>query len=504
MSEQLSPRISHIKSYTVASIAIIVLAILIASNFLTLGLESSLINILWATLVIVVITMIIQTLSTERNYAEYLTQLNNNKERLANEIKHRLWAEKTTSENKTRLQIVDENFPVMLAYFNSKQQCCYHNRAYRLWFSLKAEQIDNHPPQQFLSTQFYQGINENIDSLLSGEIIHGQRIQKLINGSSCLITEQFIPHFDTKGKVIGFYTLYTPRILKEHELIAENAKNNNLVDIRSEKSGTTEKIGQNNDLRLSTETNFASRVLKAIHQGEFHLYFQSIISTTRDPSHITFCEILIRMAEEETNLIPPGAFLPLVEKYSLMPQLDRWVVGYLAKWLSSHPAKSNTLVCINIARDTLCDPQFIDFIKNQLVTYGISAKALCFEIEEVDAKSNLSEVAIFIQNIRQIGCHVSLCSFGHDRASFNLLRNIKVDFIKIDGNLICDMLYNEADQTKVNEINRLAHIMKIKTIAELVESQEIADKLCEIGVDFVQGFGIAQPQPLNTLKETSN
>ena len=170
MSEQLSPRISHIKSYTVASIAIIVLAILIASNFLTLGLESSLINILWATLVIVVITMIIQTLSTERNYAEYLTQLNNNKERLANEIKHRLWAEKTTSENKTRLQIVDENFPVMLAYFNSKQQCCYHNRAYRLWFSLKAEQIDNHPPQQFLSTQFYQGIKENIDSLLSGEL----------------------------------------------------------------------------------------------------------------------------------------------------------------------------------------------------------------------------------------------------------------------------------------------------------------------------------------------
>ncbi len=499
MNEQLSPRINHIKSYTVASIAIIVLAILIASNFLALGLEPSLINILWGTLAVVVIIMVIQTLSTERNYAEYLTQLNNNKERLANEIKHRLWAEKTTSENKTRLQIIDENFPVMLAYFNNKQQCCYHNRAYRLWFSLKSEQIDNHLPQQFLNTQFYQGIKENINSLLSGEIIHGQRIQKLNNGSTCLITEQFIPHFDTKGKVIGFYTLYTPRILKEHELIAENS-GNNLIEIRSEKSGAAEKIGQNKDSRLSTETNFASRVLKAINQGEFHLYFQSIISTTQDSTRITFCEILIRMAEEETNLIPPGAFLPLVEKYSLMPQLDRWVVGHLAKWLSSNRTGSDTIVCINIARDTLCDSQFIDFIKNQLTAYNIPAKTLCFEIEEIDAKSNPSEVTTFIQNIRQIGCHISLCSFGHDRTSFNLLRNIKVDFIKIDGNLICDMLYNEADQTKVSEINRLAHIMKIKTIAELVESQEIAYKLREIGVDFVQGFGIAQPQPLNTLK----
>ncbi len=122
MNEQLSPRISHTKSYVVSSIAIIVLAILMASNFLTLGLESNVISILWGTLVIVVITMIIQTLSIERNYAEYLTQLHNNKERLANEIKHRLWAEKTTSENKTRLQIIDENFPVMLAYFELTQK----------------------------------------------------------------------------------------------------------------------------------------------------------------------------------------------------------------------------------------------------------------------------------------------------------------------------------------------------------------------------------------------
>lgn len=195
MNEQLSPRNSQIKSYTVASIAIIVLAILIASNFLTLEVEPGLINLLWGALVIVMITMIIQTFSTERNYAVYLNQLNNNKERLANEIKHRLWAEKTTSENKNRLQIIDENFPVMLAYFNSKQQCCYHNRAYRLWFSLKPEQIDNHFPQQFLSAQFYQGIKDNIDNLLSGEIFLSQRIQKLINGSTCLLTEQFIPHF---------------------------------------------------------------------------------------------------------------------------------------------------------------------------------------------------------------------------------------------------------------------------------------------------------------------
>lgn len=501
MNEQIFPRNSHIRTYAIAFIAIVALGLLMATNFLSLSLESILINILWGTLAIVVITMIIQSLNTERSYAEHLTQLNNNKERLANEIKYRLWAEKTSSENKIRLQVVDENFPVMLAYFNSKQQCCYHNRAYRLWFSLKSEQIDNQFPQQFLNSQFYQGIKDNIDSVLSGEIFLGQRLQKLMNGSTCLITEQFIPHFDSKGKIIGFYTLYTPRILKEHELNAESIKNN-LIESKSEKNSENEKLDKNKNSRLTTGIDSASRILRVINEGQFRLYFQSIASTSQDSNRNIFYEILIRMAEEETNLIPPGAFLPFVEKYGLMPQLDRWVVSYLTKWLSSNLSRADSIVCINIAKETLCDPQFIAFIKDQLTTNEIPAKTLCFEVEEVDAKSNLSEVAIFTQNIRQIGCLVSLCSFGHDRSSFNLLRNLKVDFIKIDGNLICNMLYDTADLTKVSEINRLAHIMKIKTIAELVESQEVASKLREIGVDFVQGFSIAQPQPIDILKET--
>lgn len=217
MNAQLSSRFNRVKPYLTASIAVAATGLLIAANYLMIGLEPQIIHILWIILTATIFTMIIQITRVEKAFAKHLALFVANKERLANEIKYRIWAEKTSSENKTRLQIIDENLPVMLAYFNAEQQCCYHNRAYRLWFGLNAEQIDNRFAREFLNEHFHHGLKCNIDTILAGEIIQNKRSQRLANGSTCLILEQFVPHFDSKGKVIGFYTLYTPRILKENE-----------------------------------------------------------------------------------------------------------------------------------------------------------------------------------------------------------------------------------------------------------------------------------------------
>ncbi|MCO6428799.1 MAG: EAL domain-containing protein [Nitrosomonas communis] len=501
MNAQLSSRFNRVKPYLTASIAVAATGLLIAANYLMIGLEPQIIHILWIILTATIFTMIIQITRVEKAFAKHLALFVANKERLANEIKYRIWAEKTSSENKTRLQIIDENLPVMLAYFNAEQQCCYHNRAYRLWFGLNAEQIDNRFAREFLNEHFHHGLKCNIDTILAGEIIQNKRSQRLANGSTCLILEQFVPHFDSKGKVIGFYTLYTPRILKENESdnTQEQTKSKNaLIQDSSNHHGSAK---ENESTHFSTVSiDSAARLIQAIEQGKFHLYCQSIISTKTAADSCRGYEILIRMAEEENNLIPPGAFISFVEKYHLMPRLDRWVVSYMTTWLGRHNMNSDMLFCINLAQDTLSDPQFIDFVQEQLQQSNVPAQTLCFEIEESDAKSNLTEVTIFSQKVRQIGCKVSLSGFSHERTSFNLLKSIQTDFLKIDGSLFCNSLNNPADLAKVKEINQIAHLMKIRTIAESVESTEIIGELHEMGVDFAQGFGIAPPQLLKDLE----
>ena len=221
MSTQIFPRFSVMKPYLTAIVAFAAVGSLIAINNFITGLESQVINIVWIILITAIFAMIVQITQAEKALAKHQALFVANKERLTNEIKYRLWAEKTSSENKTRLQIIDENFPVMLAYFNTEQQCRYHNRAYRLWFGLNAEQIDNRFTREFLNDNFYQGLKNSIQNILAGEIVQNRRTQKLANGSTCLIMEQFVPHFDPKGKVIGFYTLYTPRILRENEEIPD-------------------------------------------------------------------------------------------------------------------------------------------------------------------------------------------------------------------------------------------------------------------------------------------
>lgn len=493
MSAQISSRFNEIKPYFSAGIALVTVGSLTAINYFGLELASQVTDILWIILVTAIFVLIAQITHSEKNVAKHLALFTANKERLASEIKYRLWAEKTSSENKARLQIIDENFPVMLAYFNTEQQCRYHNRAYRLWFGLNAEQIDNQFIREFLNADYQHKIKKNINAVLAGELVQNQRTQKLANGLTCLIIEQFIPHFDPKGNVIGFYTLYTPRVLKENEYLADlNQEYTKSDPTRIHSDGESGKESDYNS-SPSSPLGIAAQIIRAIEQDKFHLYCQSIISTQTDPNPCTNYEILIRMAEEEKNLIPPGAFLSFAEEYNLMPRLDRWVVGYMTKWLSTHKTHSNITFCINLAKDTLGDPQFIDFVIKQIEESNIPAQALCFEIEEFDAKSNLTDTAVFSQKIREIGCKISLSSFNHDRTSFTLLKTIKVDFIKIDGALIDNMLHDPANLTKICEINRIAHLMKIQTVAEFVESLEIIEKLREINVDFAQGYGISQP-----------
>ena len=487
---------SAIKPYISASLTVLAIILLIISNHFIVGIEIEWIAGLWGALIISIFIMISQIAQASNLINSHAKQLTIRKERLANEIKHRLWAEKTTSESKIRLQVFDENFPTLLAYFNVEQRCRYHNHTYRKWFGLNANQIDGQFLHTFSSESFYTSVKNCIKDILAGETVFNERLQKSAKGQSFVLTEQFIPHFDSKGKVIGFYTQYIPRS-------PEKCKVATLQNNASNKTGNTNTStiasNKSQDKQATNSGVSASRIARAIEGGEFSLYCQKIMPIKADTEPYEMHEILIRMTEEESNLMPPGAFLPFVEKYKMMPRLDCWVVSHIVQWLSAHKVSSKSLFSINVSKDTIKNTSFPAFVQEQLQKAKISANAICFEIEESDALLNPTETLRFAEKTRQLGCRVALCSFNHNRDSLDLLRKIKVDFIKIDGSLVWNILKDEEDLAKVIAINRVAQTIKVQTIAELVETDDIIVKLHELGIDFAQGFGVASPQPLKVL-----
>ncbi|QOJ20613.1 MAG: EAL domain-containing protein [Gammaproteobacteria bacterium] len=503
---QKTPLFDSVKSYSAICIALTLAAILIADAYFNGAIAPHWRAVLWFSLIFTMLITIIQIVRAEKHTRNLSDQLAISKERLGNEIKHRLWAEKTAAENKIKSQFIDENIPVMLAYFNTDLRCRYHNRIFRRWFGLKPDQIDGRFLKEFSTEEFFSDIQNRIEEIMSGKTIHNERVLKSTKGFPYLFTEQYLPHLDSKGKAIGFYTLHTPRAQEKNR--ASATKNTKIENVPKPEAKKSRAIENKNDATLQSGTQTskpsvtATRIAQAIESGEFNLYCQKILPVKPTAASSSHYEILIRMHEEENNLMPPGSFLPLVDQFKMMPKLDRWIINHIVQWLSTH-SKANPVFYLNVAKDTLSDQAFPGFIQGLLKRTGAPASGLCFEIEIADAEANSADTSAFANKVRELGCLVSLCSFSESLESFSLLNKIKVDYVKIDGGIVCNILRDEDELVKIKNINQFAHEAGIQTIAEMVETDDITAKLQEIGVDFAQGFGIAKPHPFNDLESIS-
>lgn len=488
--------INSVKSYISASVALVLATFLLLVDLFFEDTASHWVIMVWIGLLSVILIMLGQLIHANKQIRNYSEQLTASKERLTNEIKHRLWAEKTTAESKVKSQYVDENIPVMLAYFNTEQRCRYHNSLFRKWFGLTPDKIDGLLLSEFAGKEFTASISEHIDAILSGKTVHEERILKSTKGFPYIFIEQYIPHLDNKGRIAGFYTLHTPRAQEKHLVVSR--KNQQAQTESHNLMSVSQKIPQNeNDPRDSIT---ASRIAQAIDSGKFNVYCQKIIPIDKNTLLPIQYEILIRMLEEENNLMPPGSFLPLVEQFGLMPQLDSWVADHVIEWIARHCKEERSVFCLNIARDTLRDKKFINFIEEKLQKTQLASAKLCFEIEESDAHSYSEDAIIFIEAIRKIGCLVTLCGFGQSAVSMDLLKEMKFDHLKIDGSIVCNMLHDDEDMARIKGINQIARRLSVKTIAELVETRETLAKLNEIGIHYAQGFGIARPCPLDEIE----
>jgi diguanylate cyclase (GGDEF)-like protein len=250
----------------------------------------------------------------------------------------------------------------------------------------------------------------------------------------------------------------------------------------------------------NNEMHWVGRIAKAYEQDRFRLYYQPIVpiasKSQPERKEALHFETLVRMLDEAGKLVPPSDFIPAAERYNLMPTLDRWVVSNALNWLAAN--KGTPIVCaINLSGHSMTDEHFLEFVIAQIKGTGIPPDHLCFEITETAAISNLTKAIHFISELKALGCRFSLDDFGSGLSSFGYLKNLPVDYLKIDGSFVKDMDHNATSYAMVEAINNIGHTMHIQTIAEFVENQAILDKLQQLGVDFAQGYLIARPSPLD-------
>lgn len=248
-------------------------------------------------------------------------------------------------------------------------------------------------------------------------------------------------------------------------------------------------------MRRRREMQWAARINAALEEGRFELFRMPIMPLQRPEPGLHY-ELLLRMRDETGRIVSPNDFIAAAERYGITPNIDRWVVENALRWLVSEADEREklTMCSINLSGQSLGDDKFLPFAIEQFQKSGIDPARICFEITETAAVASFSQANRFIQSLKELGCRFALDDFGTGLSSFGYLKHFPVDYLKIDGSFVRGILHDPIDREMVRSINEIGHLTGKLVIAEFAENAEIIQMLTSIGVDYAQGYGIAQPQ----------
>ncbi len=264
----------------------------------------------------------------------------------------------------------------------------------------------------------------------------------------------------------------------------------------------------------SGEMQMVSQINHAFDLGNFRLYRQKIIALGAGDADEPHYEILVRMLDRAGNLIPPGGFMPAAERYNLLSSIERWVISSLVEFVHQQyesgaiphekTAFTNAFYAVNLSGVSINDGSFTDFVRQLLTRFKLPRGLLCFEVTETTAISNLTKAAQLMRDLKAMGCRFALDDFGIGMSSFAYLKYLPVDYLKIDGVFIRDMAADPMDHAIVEAINRIAHILGLKTVAEFVENEATLERLRALKVDYAQGYFIAKPEALTKTADAGH
>jgi diguanylate cyclase (GGDEF)-like protein len=244
------------------------------------------------------------------------------------------------------------------------------------------------------------------------------------------------------------------------------------------------------------EMHWISKLTRARDESRFELFYQPIVpigANLHDREHF---ELMLRLRDESGTIVTPAEFIPAAERYNIMPSIDRWVVRQALDRVVYRVASGVKpfTVAVNLSGTSLNDERFLEFLIAELTANDLAAGAMCFEITETAAIENLGNVVYFMRELKSRGCHFALDDFGSGLSSFMYLKNLPVDYLKIDGQFVENVSRDPVDRSMVAAISQVGKAMGIQTIAEKVESPEVLAELARLGIGFAQGFYIAKPR----------
>jgi diguanylate cyclase (GGDEF)-like protein/PAS domain S-box-containing protein len=255
-------------------------------------------------------------------------------------------------------------------------------------------------------------------------------------------------------------------------------------------------------MQRRSEMLWLSKINDAMEQCRLELFGQAIVSLSSKVAVSLWHETLLRLRDEQGHLVPPGAFIPAAERYNLMPMVDRWVIARAFSFLARDERGEGTVpsrLSINLSGASINQEDTSAYIMQQLDIFQLDPTRICFEITETAAISNLTRAYRLMHDLKGVGFCFALDDFGSGVSSFNYLKNLPVDFLKIDGSFVRDMLTDSVDEAMVEMINQIGHVMGIRTIAEYVESEEVLQILTRKGIDFAQGYHLHRPTPMRSI-----
>jgi len=259
-------------------------------------------------------------------------------------------------------------------------------------------------------------------------------------------------------------------------------------------------ITQENDAEVVKYRNDIAgmqNIQLALTEERLALFYQPVYEILPDGVSMAHCEILLRIKSETGEMFSPAEFIPIAEKYNVMTEIDRWVFSHVLDWVVKHQHTYETpRLLINLSGLSFINDEFLEFVVEQLQTRDIDPERLAFEITETAAVDNMEKANVFIDRIRELGCHFALDDFGSGFSTFAYLKELPIDYLKIDGSLVKNLATDEIDREMVRAINQIGHTVGAQTIAEFVEDEQTLQHLRDMGVDYAQGYGLCKPQAL--------
>ena len=387
-------------------------------------------------------------------------------------------------------------------FVDRDQRCRFHTGRFAAWTGLPSGRMEGLAFADALPPATAETLRPHLLDALDGRTGRAELRLARRDGTQQAVVVDFVPQHDARGEVLG-----TLLLIKEQRPAADAAPADDETSAKAVHADTNLMIADEsgNTLYLQSLTEELSgwgdpreRIRHAIENDGFDLYAQAIVALGKDASAKPMRELLIRMHDEERNSVPPGTFLPVAERFGMMPDIDRLVVrkaiaAQMAARIAADAAGAPVL-CINLARSTIQDRSFPDFVARALKQSGLSAGALCFEIADDDAISCLADAVRLARALKPLGCSFSLDGFGRAGIGFDHVKALPLDFIKIDGSIILQILRLPEALAKVRAVQRVCKVIGTRTVALMVESDECIEKLRAVEVDYAQGFGIALPQ----------